>query len=223
MGKSKNIIGQKFGKLEVVSFCGYNPNFKNREETYLCKCDCGNETIANKSSLLKGTKKSCGCLIGKNRFVDLTGKKFGKLLVIKRVDNVKNKIMYLCRCDCGNEVVVQANHLRDGHSENCRKCLYEGVRYTRLYKTWCNMKSRCYNKNTKAYKDYGGRGITICPEWLESFDNFKEWAYKNGWDENKDRNEQSIDRINNDGNYEPSNCRFTDVHTQANNRRNSKK
>lgn len=90
MGRtSKNIIGNKYGLLTVVSFHGYNPNYKRKEETYLCKCDCGNTTIANKKALLKGEKKSCGCIRGKNNYVNLTGKKFGKLTVIERLPNKK--------------------------------------------------------------------------------------------------------------------------------------
>lgn len=98
-----------------------------------------------------------------------------------------------------------------------------GLTGTRVYKTWESMKSRCYNKNDGKYEKYGGRGIRVCDEWLgeNGAKNFAEWAYKNGFSEEKHQREQSIDRINVNGNYEPSNCRFTNAKVQANNRTNS--
>ena len=102
MGRtSKNIVGCKFGKLTVISFAGYNQNRKRKEEIYICKCDCGNTTIANKKALLKGEKKSCGCLRGKNNFLDLTGKKFGNLTVLERLPNRNKHVIYHCIFKCG--------------------------------------------------------------------------------------------------------------------------
>lgn len=88
----------------------------------------------------------------------------------------------------------------------------------RIYLVWYGMKSRCFNPDNKDYKDYGERGITVCKEWL-TFDNFCEWAYANGYDDNKTGREQSLDRINVDGNYEPSNCRWATMATQRRNTR----
>ena len=98
-----------------------------------------------------------------------------------------------------------------------------GLTGTRVYKTWESMKSRCYNENDGKYDKYGGRGIRVCDEWLGKYGakNFAEWAYKNGFDERKKQKEQSIDRIDVDGNYEPSNCRFVNAKTQANNKTNT--
>lgn len=215
--------GDRFGKLTVIRLSEDNKNKRKRK--WLCVCDCGNETIATQRALFEGTKKSCGCLIGKNTYKDLTGEKFGMLTVLYRVENRKNHVWYKCVCDCGNYKIADAARLKSGETWNCgcsNKTSYiHGGKNTRLYKTWANMKSRCNNPNTPAYKNYGGRGITICPEWnAESgFVKFAEWAIANGWDESKNRLEQSIDRIDVNGNYEPDNCRFADIKTQNNNQR----
>ena len=118
-------------------------------------------------------------------------------------------------------VIILSNHLKSGKIKSCG-CLNKqgnpkhGLRYTRLYRIWINMKTRCYNKNTNRYKDYGARGITICNEWRNDFMSFYNWSMNNGYDENL-----TIDRINNDKNYEPSNCRWITVKEQNRNKRNN--
>lgn len=153
------------------------------------------------------------------KFEDLTGKKFGKLTVIKYVFTNKNKKRcWLCKCDCGNEKIIPATLLVQQKVKSCgclRKNYFDkkhGLRNSRLYNIWCNMKSRCNNAKNPCYKNYGGRGITICEEWKE-FLPFYNWAMANGYKDNL-----TIDRINNDGNYCPENCRWTTWETQFNNR-----
>lgn len=216
--------GQRFGNLTVIKLI--EENSYKRKNKWLCKCDCGNKTIATQRGLLDGSKKSCGCLRGKNNYVDLVGEKFGMLTVIERAENRKNHVFYKCICDCGNYKIADAARLKSGETWNCgcknKNSYIHGYRNTRLYRTWIGMKTRCFNPNTPFYKHYGGRGITVCEEWTDSengFQNFAKWAIANGWDENKSRIEQSIDRIDVNGNYEPSNCRFADMKTQRKNQR----
>jgi len=169
---------------------------------------------------------------------NLIGKKFGNWTVLKDLGTrfmgeyfckTYSKIrrtyhrFYLCRCKCGKEKEVQANHLKSGRSTQCISCarkgnknsLIHGMYYTVEYRAWINIIQRCTNPNSQAYKNYGARGITVCPRWLNSFENF----YK---DMGKRPKGMSIDRINNDGNYEPLNCRWATDKKQAINRRTIK-
>lgn len=162
--------------------------------------------------------------------MDLTGQRFGRLLVIKRNGTKGNKSTWLCKCDCGNSTLVTGSNLKAGTTKSCGCYRREytsntkGKHYqtkTRLYQIWCGIKERCFLNNTKTYEDYGGRGITICPEWLgeHGFENFAKWAYSSGYDERKNGEECSIDRIDVNGNYEPSNCKWSNKKEQMNNMR----
>ena len=164
-----------------------------------------------------------------NSKYDLTGKKFERLTVIKRVENSKSgQTRWLCKCDCGNEVIVWGCHLRSGHTRSCG-CIHSeqiknikhykkhGLRWTRLYRIWNGIKSRTNLTNINDnYKNYSGRGITICDEWKE-FMPFYYWAINNGYKDNL-----TIDRIDVNGNYEPSNCRWATFEIQQNNKRNNR-
>lgn len=221
-------IGKKFNKLTILEIFRVKEKNQNRVKAK-CICDCDRTTIADLYKVLSGHTTSCGCY--KNRKVretkeDLSGHRFGRLLVVKRVQNKDNRVMYLCLCNCGNYCTVDSASLKRGATQSCG-CLHKevssiknskhGKRKTRLYKIWDGMKQRCYNTNDKGYKNYGGRGITVCDEWKNDFMNFYDWAMQNGYDESAPRGQCTIDRINNDGNYEPSNCRWVDMKVQLNN------
>lgn len=156
---------------------------------------------------------------------DLTGQRFGRLVVLQRVKKENNKnTFWLCKCDCGKEKTVRAECLKSKNTQSCgckqrESTLIHGKSNTKLYTVWSAMIQRCYNKNSKVYKYYGGRGIVMCDEWKNSFQAFYDWAMANGYDENLPQGKCTIDRINNEGSYEPNNCRWTTQKNQSNNTR----
>lgn len=156
------------------------------------------------------------------KFIDLTGNRFGKLVVLERVYRGKKKVEWLCKCDCGNNTIVQGSNLKNGHIRSCGCQIVESNTKhnqwnTRIYRIYYAMKERCNNPKSKQYEYYGGNGICVCSEWENSFEAFYKWAVSNGYDNNL-----TIDRINPKGNYEPSNCRWATRATQSFNRRISK-
>lgn len=161
-----------------------------------------------------------------SRLIDLTGQRIGRLLVQERRGSANwGSPMWLCKCDCGNWCLVASSNLRKNHTQSCG-CLQRertaevhtthGQAHTRIYNIWNTMVARCHRKNTKAYPEYGGRGITVCDEWMNCFQSFYLWAMANGYND-----ELSIDRVDNDKGYSPSNCRWVTVYTQANNKRSN--
>lgn len=158
---------------------------------------------------------------------DLTGMRFGRLTAIKRVGTKHGKALWLCKCDCGGQKETISTNLLRGQTTSCGCKVVENVRSisckhgeshtSRLYNIWAGMKKRCYSPNNHKYKDYGARGIKMCNEWLKDYTVFRDWAMANGYTDGT-----TIDRIDNNGNYEPGNCRWITVAEQQKNRRNTR-
>lgn len=151
------------------------------------------------------------------KFQDLTGKRFGRLVATKYLGNS----CWECQCDCGKITNVGIGDLKNSHTRSCG-CLFletirtHGLANSRLYKIREGMITRCYKKNSISYDNYGGRGITICDEWLNDFMSFYNWAMANGYDDNL-----TIERIDVNGNYEPSNCKWITNSEQSKNKRST--
>ena len=161
------------------------------------------------------------------------GDKFNKLKVLEKTDSRLNRsIIYKCLCDCGNITYVKSTNLAKGLIKSCgcyqkeqvsKSNKKHGYSHTKIFYIYQDMKKRCTVQNHHAYKYYGARGIKVCPEWLDEengFLNFYNWAINNGYIFNAPRGEYTLDRINNDGNYEPNNCRWTTMKEQVKNKRN---
>lgn len=226
MERAVDLTGQKFRKLTVIR---RNGTGNSGNALWECVCDCGNiKTIAGKS-LRNGNSKSCGCLqkeivsaMGEN----LVGKKFGRIAVVEKVGKRKNKIIWMCKCDCGGIIPVSGDSLKSGNTKSCgcyksyataNRNRTHNKSATRIYGIWHAMKQRCYYEKNVCYKDYGGRGISVCKEWLNDFQAFYDWAMTNGY-----ADDLTLDRIDVNGNYEPNNCKWSTQEEQATNKRNSR-
>lgn len=154
------------------------------------------------------------------KLIDLSGQKFNKLLIVERRGSDKlGHTLWLCKCDCGNYKICRGDKVKTGKIKSCgcsNQQQDHGLCHTRLYKIFEGMKSRCYNKSCSNYKNYGARGIQICDEWLTDFVKFYAWSM-----EHKYQDGLTIERINVDGNYEPSNCCWVTLLEQQHNKTNS--
>ena len=159
---------------------------------------------------------------------DITGERFGRLVVLHRVPSYKTgNARWLCQCDCGKQTIVRSGSLYSGGTKSCGCLRSDNFQKlgnarkkehtdSRQYNIWRSMKQRCHNPNNARYKDYGGRGITVCDEWLNSFEAFYKWSLSSGY-----RDDLSIDRIDNDKGYFPENCRWATAVEQYHNKRNT--
>jgi len=160
---------------------------------------------------------------------ELTGKRFGKLIVLSFYKRIKNQTMWICKCDCGTIKIINGSNLTRNITSSCgcygkeqriKSLTIHGLTNHKLYSVYSSIKQRCYDKNSHKYKNYGGRGITICDEWRNDFKKFYDWAINNGYKEEKlpnGINNLTIGRIDNDSNYCPENCRWETNKQQMNN------
>lgn len=211
-----SFIGKTYGRLTILSFT------KNNERVYV-SCECGEIKYKSWQDVKSGHTKSCGCLSKEGRKgVDLTGYRFGKLLVIELYSkgNHKSPTLWRCRCDCGGLKLCSTGSLQHGGNISCGCRLgnpTHGDAGKRIRMIWVNMMRRCTDKKDKQYPTYGGAGVKVCKKW-QNYENFKLWALNNGYND-----ELTIDRYpNKRGNYTPSNVRWATIKQQQNNRTNNR-
>ena len=212
--RTTDITGRKFHKLTAIRRAGVI----GRNALWLFRCECGNEKILSARNVKVKVRPttSCGCATG---YEDLTGRRYGKLEVLERVCNDSSRnARWLCRCDCGIKTTASGSVLRSGKKSCvCLRGEPHGETHpeTVEYRAWCAMIGRCHNPNVPQFKHYGGRGIRVSDEWRESYLAFLAHVGRRPSDKH------SIDRINNDGNYEAGNVQWATRDVQNNNTRSN--
>jgi hypothetical protein len=211
-----DIAGQRFGRLTVLHMA--RSQSLSRRWVWACVCDCGNTARVSGSNLRDGTTLSCGCFNRDKQGQDLTGLRFSHLVAVRLNGHAADgKFNWLCQCDCGNFVTVRSSALRSGNTKSCGCArgaahIIHGRCGSPEYTSWLCMKARCEYLRSNRYAIYGGRGIKVCERW-QSFENF--YA-----DMGERPAGHTLDRFpNNNGHYEPGNCRWATPSQQALNRR----
>jgi hypothetical protein len=212
-------IGDKFGMLSVM---GFDRIPLKRGIQVQVKCDCGTEKLVSKGNLAYGRTTSCGC--GSRKHFAEVGQIFSRLTVVSSdLQKTDRGTLVLCRCECGTEKMINILSLHAGDTKSCgclrsevssSKALLHGCVGRPGYNLWHAMRSRCLNPDASGYENYGGRGIKICDEWLDDCRAFCDWVDENGYAPGLE-----LDRIENEGDYSPSNCHFT---TKVTNMRNTR-
>lgn len=212
-------IGERFERLVIID------QWRSDGATWAkVRCDCGIEKAVRVAHLASGTTRSCGCLVKDTRFspiTDRTGQRFGRLAVLRLGEGrtAGGGVRWVVRCDCGNEKEVNGNAMVCGNVQSCG-CLVADTRHhthgmsgTREYHVWSAMKTRCLDPGSRSFPDYGGRGITVHPEWVDSFEAWFEHVGPRP-------DGMSLDRIDNESGYVPGNVRWaTRAEQQANRRK----
>lgn len=210
--KMKTHIGEIYGNWKVLDY--------EAHKGLLVEClNCGRQTYHPATKVFENRIK-CTCDSVAKYDESYIGKRYGHLVVRSIVHKElggRNRLLFDCVCDCGNSRLARPIYLENGDilccGNDCKyknenTAIYDGESKTRLYNKYRNMINRCYSHSSKSYSSYGGRGIKVCDEWLNDFFAYKKWALENGWREDCAKDEMTIDRINPDGDYEPSNCRL---------------
>ena len=220
MSRNLDLTGQTFGRLTALKVS--RKRDRRGRVLWECQCTCGKKKNVATGDLKASKVKSCGCAYRE----DLTNRVFGRLTVVKATKQRRhNNTVWLCRCKCGKKVLVRGNSLTSSNTRSCgcynrdrasevhRTHGEAGNNKTRLYRVWANMLKRCSGEN---HKNYGGRGIKVCKAW-RSFIAFRDWALAHGY-----RDDLQIDRIDNDGNYCPKNCRWVTCKANSRNTRRTR-
>lgn len=215
----EDLSGKRFDMLTVIEPTGGR---RYGYIEYRCRCDCGNEVALGANDLRKRCRHTCGCHRLTNQ--DLTGQRFGHLVGI--APTPEDRSSFLFRCDCGATKTIRKSAVASGLTVTCGACSYHhnnlsekhtthGMSRTGFYEQYRGMIKRCTDPNAINFADYGGRGIAVCDEW-KRFEAFRDWAIASGW-----REGLTLDRIDNDGPYSPTNCRWVTSEAQQRNKRSN--